>query len=163
MPCPNTSAGWENTSTALRCQVNGSFEFTGYQEQEQKDMNPCSATFGQLRWIEAGYNETACPLEIEDLTVTYDNDFTLSGFTVQFTNTLTSAVQSFTAGANSSGTLASLPAGTYNITITKITSGMPWGLLFGTGCSYQSGITTATFNNVVIDDCHHITIAYDEL
>ena len=52
---------WQNTSTPLRCQVNGSNQNTGYQEQEQIDMNPCSSTYNQIRWIVVGYNPTVCP------------------------------------------------------------------------------------------------------
>ena len=36
--------------------------YTGEQEREERDVNPGSATFGQVRWMEAGYNATACPL-----------------------------------------------------------------------------------------------------
>ncbi|MEQ1676217.1 MAG: hypothetical protein ABL876_05940 [Chitinophagaceae bacterium] len=61
-PCTITTPNWQNTTTALRCQLNGSSQNTGYQEQEQKDMNPCSPTYNQLQWIVAGYNTTACPL-----------------------------------------------------------------------------------------------------
>ncbi|MBL7709153.1 MAG: RHS repeat protein [Chitinophagaceae bacterium] len=60
-PCTNTTAEWQNTATALRCQLNAG-QNTGYQEQEQKDMNPCSPTYNQLRWIQTIYNTTACPL-----------------------------------------------------------------------------------------------------
>lgn len=60
-PCINTTAEWQNTATALRCQLNAG-QNTGYQEQEQKDMNPCSPTYNQLRWIQTIYNTTACPL-----------------------------------------------------------------------------------------------------
>lgn len=56
------SADWQNTVTAVRCQKNGSNENTGYQEQEQKDLNPCSATYNTLRWVVTGYNATSCPL-----------------------------------------------------------------------------------------------------
>lgn len=57
------SADWQNTTTALRCQTS-SGNNTGYQEQEQKDMNPCSTTYNQTRWITAGYDSTACPLPV---------------------------------------------------------------------------------------------------
>ncbi|MBL7730015.1 MAG: hypothetical protein JNM88_02465, partial [Chitinophagaceae bacterium] len=59
--CTNTNAAWQNTSTALRCQLNGG-QNTGYQEQEQKDLNPCSPTYNQLRWIVTVYNPAQCPL-----------------------------------------------------------------------------------------------------
>lgn len=35
---------------------------TGIQEREQRDVNPTSPTFGQLRWITNGLNLAACPL-----------------------------------------------------------------------------------------------------
>lgn len=54
-------AAWQNTTTPVRCkQVYG--ENTGEQEQEQKDMNPCSSTYNQLRWVVIGTNYTVCPL-----------------------------------------------------------------------------------------------------
>lgn len=54
--------GWTNTATAIRCKKNASNVNTGEQEQEQKDMNPCSPTYNQLRWVVTGTNTTACPL-----------------------------------------------------------------------------------------------------
>lgn len=61
-PCTNTTANWQNTTTALRCQLNGASQNTGYQEQEQKDNNICSPTYNQTRWVVTVYNTTACPL-----------------------------------------------------------------------------------------------------
>lgn len=54
---------WQNTATAIRCrQVNGNN--TGEQEQEQRDLNPCSGTSNQTRWIVVGTNTTACPVPV---------------------------------------------------------------------------------------------------
>ena len=58
------NADWQNTATAIRCQLNGSSQNTGSQEREQKDMNPCSSTYNQTRWIVTGTNLTACPLPV---------------------------------------------------------------------------------------------------
>jgi hypothetical protein len=59
--CTSYTADWQNTTTGVRCElVNG--QNSGYQEQEQKDMNPCSPTFNQLRWVQSGYNTGLCPL-----------------------------------------------------------------------------------------------------
>ena len=55
-------ASWENTTTATRCQLNSANQNTGGQEQEQKDMNPCSTTYNQIKWIVTGTNTTACPV-----------------------------------------------------------------------------------------------------
>ncbi|HYE55866.1 MAG TPA: hypothetical protein VD996_13530, partial [Chitinophagaceae bacterium] len=64
-------ASWQNTATAVRCkQVNG--DITGEQEQEQKDMNPCSPTYNTTRWVVVGTNTTTCPLPIY-VKRTYDN------------------------------------------------------------------------------------------
>ena len=57
----DANASWQNTATALRCRVNDQNENTGEQEQEQQDMNPCSTTYLQLRWIVVGVNTTICP------------------------------------------------------------------------------------------------------
>ncbi|MFT3822665.1 MAG: hypothetical protein QM731_02050 [Chitinophagaceae bacterium] len=55
------SADWQNTATAVRCQLQDGVN-NGFQEQEQKDMNPCSSTYNQTRWWGIAYNTTACPL-----------------------------------------------------------------------------------------------------
>jgi hypothetical protein len=58
--CPK-AANWQSTGN-VRCVKNGSNQNTGYQEREEKDMETCSATYNQLRWVANGYNTTACPL-----------------------------------------------------------------------------------------------------
>ena len=55
------TANWQNTSTPQRCVKVNSLN-TGEAEQEQKDMEPCSPTYNQLRWVSAGTNITSCPL-----------------------------------------------------------------------------------------------------
>jgi Salmonella virulence plasmid 65kDa B protein len=62
LPCTNTTASWQNTITALRCQQNGLSQNTGYQEQEQWDINPCSPTYSQTRWVVTVYNPAVCTL-----------------------------------------------------------------------------------------------------
>lgn len=62
--CSSYTANWQNTTTPLRCKKNGSNQNTGEQEQEQKDMNPCSGSYNQLRWTVVGTNLTACPLPV---------------------------------------------------------------------------------------------------
>ncbi len=54
-------ADWQNTQAALECEI-VSGNNTGYQLREQRDMNPCSPTYNLTRWVNAGYNPTACPL-----------------------------------------------------------------------------------------------------
>lgn len=54
---------WRATSTPTRCQKDGSNQNTGYVEQEHIDLNPCSPTYNQLRWIKfVGANTSSCPL-----------------------------------------------------------------------------------------------------
>lgn len=60
--CVNYSPAWQNTPSPLRCVKDNNGENTGSQEREQKDVNPCSPTFNQLRWIVTGTNLTACPV-----------------------------------------------------------------------------------------------------
>jgi YD repeat-containing protein len=62
LTCYNYAPDWQNTATAIRCNKNTSNQNTGYQEQEQRDMNPCSPTYNSLRWTIVGYNIAACPL-----------------------------------------------------------------------------------------------------
>ncbi|NML23883.1 hypothetical protein HHL16_23585 [Pseudoflavitalea sp. G-6-1-2] len=58
--CADISA-WQNTATPLRCRRIYGNKNTGEQEQEQIDVNPCSSTYNQLRWIVVGVNPAACP------------------------------------------------------------------------------------------------------
>lgn len=62
--CLTNSPRWQNTSTAIRCKKNGSNQNTGEQEQEQKDVNPNSSTYNQLRWIVVGTNLNSCPTTV---------------------------------------------------------------------------------------------------
>ncbi|KIC91309.1 hypothetical protein OI18_22420 [Flavihumibacter solisilvae] len=69
------TAAWQNTATAVRCKKNASNQNTGEQEQEQRDMNPCSSTYNQTRWVITGTNTTACPLPVQTVyaKITYNN------------------------------------------------------------------------------------------
>jgi hypothetical protein len=51
---------WQNTNTPLRCVLDGDV-YVGDQEQEQVDINPCSASAGDIQWVYAGPNLTDCP------------------------------------------------------------------------------------------------------
>ncbi|WP_315815915.1 hypothetical protein [Paraflavitalea speifideaquila] len=53
-------ADWQNTTTPVRCQTIA-IENTGYQEREQRDMNPCSPTYNQIKWTLLSQNCVACP------------------------------------------------------------------------------------------------------
>lgn len=53
--------GWTYT-TAFRCLKDTGNNNTGIIEKEQKDMNPCSNTYNQTRWVTLGSSKTYCPL-----------------------------------------------------------------------------------------------------
>jgi YD repeat-containing protein len=55
---PSTVPNWQPTGNT-RCKQPGT---TGEQEREEKDMNPCSAQFGNLRWASVGLNCAICPI-----------------------------------------------------------------------------------------------------
>lgn len=157
--CTNTTPNWQNTATPLRCELNASGLNTGYQEQEQKDLNTCSATYNQTRWVQAGYNPTACPPPVT-VTMKSTNYTGFSGYTAVYTHTTTGQVTTFAIpSAGGLQTLGTLTSGTYTLTISK--PGATMYLLFGSGCSGQTieGIS-ATFYNVSVSptNCNSITI-----
>jgi|GEM_PF-2826686 len=53
---------WENTTEPIRCKKTFDNQNTGEQEQQQRDVNPCSPTYDQIRWVVVGTNLSACPL-----------------------------------------------------------------------------------------------------
>lgn len=157
-PCTNAMPNWQNTTTALRCQQ-GLCGNTGYQEQEQRDMNPCSPTYNNpTRWVLAGYNPTACPVAT-GVTITSQNNINVTGFTVRYTNSSTGQIYIFNIPAGS-GSIGCIPAGTYSIYISKPGNSML--VLFGCGCRAASG-TSATFTKVIVgsSSCNTITLDYD--
>ncbi|RYE20159.1 MAG: hypothetical protein EOP51_18425 [Sphingobacteriales bacterium] len=54
------AADWQNTTTAVRCKLVSGVN-NGEREREQRDMNPCSPTYNQTRWVYFDTNTTACP------------------------------------------------------------------------------------------------------
>jgi YD repeat-containing protein len=56
----NTTPQWQTTGN-YRCVLNGNGQNTGYQEREERDNNTYSTTYNQLRWVDNGYNASACP------------------------------------------------------------------------------------------------------
>ncbi|MBL7746985.1 MAG: hypothetical protein JNM19_06130, partial [Chitinophagaceae bacterium] len=158
--CTNTAANWQDTETPPQCELNESGGRTGFLLQEQADMNPCSPTFGQTRWNNIGQDEEACPV-VSNVTITATNTTGYAGFTAVYTLRSNGQTTTFTIPAGSgTHTLGSLPPGAYDLTISK-TGNNVW-LLFGSGCSYLSGLS-ATFTriNVSASNCKAITIDYD--
>jgi YD repeat-containing protein len=158
-PCANTNANWQNTSTALRCQQ-VSCGNTGYQEQEQKDMNACSPTYNQTQWVVAGYNPTACPVQ-NCVNLTSTNIPSNTGYTATYYNTSTSVTYNFSVPtASGLQALGILPTGTYNLTISR-TTGTPLYATFKSGCNkfVITGIS-ATYYNIPVSTttCNSITV-----
>jgi len=89
---------WQFTSTAIRCKLNLGLN-TGEQEREQKDMNPCSSSYGQTRWIVVGVNYTACPLSTcNSNTCTGEDKKCINGVCQTGTKVYTASVYSTKAG-----------------------------------------------------------------
>jgi YD repeat-containing protein len=63
---------WQFTATATRCKKYSDNKNTQEQEREQKDMNPCSPTYNQLRWVVTGTDSSACG-PWPHVKLTYDN------------------------------------------------------------------------------------------
>lgn len=156
--CTNTTADWQNTATPPVCEQ-GICGNTGYQLQEQRDMNPCSPTYDTLRTIQV-YNPSACTPG-SGITITYNNITNTGGFTATYTNSSSGQVYSFSVPASGSGTLGCIPAGTYSLSISK--PGNMMLVLFGTGCFALSG-NSAYFNKVIVgppSNCNMVTLEHD--
>lgn len=156
--CTNTTANWQNTTTALRCQQ-GNCGNTGYQEQEQNDMNPCSSTFNQTRWVTAGYNPTACPLPT-CVSLTSTNVFSYAGYTASYDDGAGHIFTFSVPTATGLQPLGTVPAGNYTLTISR-TNGSPIYGTFKSGCFKQTITgTSAVFYNVAVSasSCNSITV-----
>lgn len=164
-PCSDFTAYWQNTTTALRCQKNSQGVNTGYLEQEQQDMNSCSPTYQQTRWILAGQNTATCPLPPSGpVQVNLTSTFLptgYSGYTASYYNQSTQVTYNFNV-VNASGlqVLGTVPEGVYTLTISRAT-GTPLYGIFKSGCFKQtvSGSSAIFYNvNVSSATCNSITI-----
>lgn len=156
-PCTDNTPDWQNTSTPPTCQQ-GPCGNTGYQLQEQKDMNPCSPSYNQTQTINI-YNPTACPAGT-NVNITSNNLSGISGFTATYTNNSTGQVYTFTVPASTAPTvLGCIPTGVYRLTISK--PGNNLYLSFGTGCLYTTTGISATFWKVLVNNsggCNQVII-----
>ncbi len=154
-PCTDNTPNWQNTSTPPTCEQ-GPCGNTGYQLQEQQDMNPCNN--GAIR-IERIYNPTACAPG-NNVSIISNNISGLSGFTARYTNNSTGQIYTFNVPAsNASTTIGCVPPGTYTLYISK--PGNTMYLSFGTGCAYTTTGTSATFGKVGVFEpggCNKVTI-----
>lgn len=157
--CTNTTANWQNTAEPLRCQQTGGC-YTGYQEQQQQDMNPCSVTYSQLQWVQAAYNPTACATNGVQVNVV--NTAGITGMTVTYTDVNNPGTQyTFNIPASSS-VLGCLPSGRYNVQVYYTGGSFPPVVLVYCGASSISGVP-ATFYNVDLGRIGNrtITLEYD--
>lgn len=129
-----SAADWQFTATAIRCKKTGTNQNTGQQEREQKDMNPCSPTGNQLRWIVTGTNTTACPVSYAQ--VNYNNGTSGWG-TVTFTGE--QGTYSFNIYPNNSGSLGQVPYGIYDATFNI--TGAPVGYRINGSVASGSPVT----------------------
>ena len=162
----NTDPLWTATGN-LRCQTNSGGN-TGYQEREEVDQNPYSATSNQTRWVQDAYNTTACPLPAPPCTISMNYGFTNAynsiynnGTSVQFYMTFysnavmnpgtTYYVGNITGSCRPSVTRTiNYSSGSQNWTITIYPSGaMDWYLNYGSTSvpAYSTiGTSTLTYN-----------------
>ncbi len=151
--CDSLTADWQNTYEPLRCQI-VNCNNTGYLEREEKDMNRCSPTYNQTRWVVTGY--TSLCNATSNVTLVYAA--IMPGFTAVYTNPSTNQTYTF-AIPSGQGTLGCIPAGTYNLTISNPANTINL-LSFGTGCHINVG-ASANIKNVVVSAqaCNKVTVS----
>lgn len=144
--CTYTDPIWKNTSTALRCETATDCSFTGYQEQEQMDMNPCSGSYTDTRWVKAGYNLAACGTSTMVQVSAVNPGF--PGYRVYYYNTSSSLGQPipFDVPTNG-GVLGCIPAGRYDVYIFKPGAGLPIVMEFSINGTTVTD-TEANFYNI---------------
>lgn len=157
-PCSTPEPpNWQNTATPPTCQQ-GTCGNTGYQLQEQRDINPCSLTFDQTQIVPV-YNPTACPLP-NCVNLTSTNITGFIGYTASYNDGMN--IYSFPVPtATGLQPLGTIPAGNYTLTISR-TTGAPMYGTFKSGCFKQVvtgsmaifsnvGVSTVTCNSITLD------------
>lgn len=61
IPCPNTNVNWMETGIKM-CVKAPNANYTGEEKKEEKDMNHCSPTYLQSRWISLGITGQCVPV-----------------------------------------------------------------------------------------------------
>ena len=72
-PIPDRSSDWQDTGV-VRCVTDTNGNNTGIQQRQQKDVNPISETFNEIRWVGNGQNLTACPIVVSGSWSPNNND-----------------------------------------------------------------------------------------
>lgn len=159
--CTNFNPDWQNTNTPPQCQQQPPGVNTGILLQEQVDLNQCSPTFNQTRWISLGQNTSVCPLpNMINLTSTNSNN--LANYIATYTNAIGTTYSFNVSTSSGLQSLGTVPEGTYTLTIYRTTAAPQ--CVFKSGCPRQT-ITgsSATFYNINVSAtaCNSISIALD--
>jgi hypothetical protein len=148
----NCSTGFIGTSVTYTVPANtytSTVSQANADQQAQNDVNSNGQAYANTNG--------AC---VSNITITSENFAGVSGFTVQFVNTNTAQLYSFTIQA-SGGTLGTIPSGNYNVTISKPGNTTQYYLAIGGNA--VDGDSSATFNNITIDNtCNTVTIDFIE-
>ncbi|MBK6379316.1 MAG: RHS repeat protein [Chitinophagaceae bacterium] len=158
--CNDVSPDWQNTAN-VRC-LTGTCGRTGFQEQEQRDMNACSPTYNLTQWISAGYNETTCPPETCVALTSYNN-MGDQDLIATYYNTSTQVVYTFNVPiAGGQQPLGSIPVGTYNLSISRLYSNIDGTFQSGCGNQTITGSTPVSFYNINVSStsCNFISIDF---
>ncbi len=104
---------WQNTATPIRCRLNEVNQNSGEREREQRDNNPCSATYNQTKWVFVDVNTSICPVNMT--TIMLNSSTTITSGTITFAGT--SGTYMFNLYSNGTYNLGSIPGGIYDVTL----------------------------------------------
>lgn len=149
--CPvNTSPNWQNTGTPIRCQKNSNNENTGWQEQEQRDVNPNSESFGDIQWVAVSQNQTVCPPPLPMMNINANNYAGEEGWRVTFTNIATDEVFDLAIPPPVRGSIGQIRKGTYNVRIYNVNgNASPNYFIIGGTSSFSTQALEGNFSNVL--------------
>lgn len=150
----NLTPLWTSTSN-YRCVKDGNNNNTGAQEREEKDLNPTSQTYNQLRWVSNGTNTSSCPLP-NQVTVNGYN-YVSYNFTVRFTNLSTSVQYEMSLSSYNNNTIG-IPAGNYDVMFYPGGGSPPYATFTVNGYS-QYNYGGANFYNIPIGGSAYVQIS----
>ncbi|NML21312.1 hypothetical protein HHL16_10535 [Pseudoflavitalea sp. G-6-1-2] len=153
--CVN-NAVWQNTATPSRCRKTADGDITGEQEQEQKDLNPCSTTFNQLRWVVTGTNPACVPV---DAKITGSNS-SAKQVTVTYKNLSTNTVYTFQLNPGVGNTvLGRIPFGNYRVDLTPVNGSINSPLRFEVAGLAQTYFNAVYYGSIGINSNSEVKVA----